>query len=124
MQETSGSIPGSRRSPGGRTGYPLQYSWASLVAQSVKNLSAMQETWVQSLDWEDPREKGMATMYYMATQYSCLENPQGQRSLVGYSPWDHKESDRTERLIAELSSDTKFQLYKVSPRDLLYSIVL
>ena len=42
-------------------GYPLQYSWASLVAQLVKNLPAMQETWVQSLGWEDPLEKGKAT---------------------------------------------------------------
>ena len=43
------------------TGYPLQYSWASLVAQLLKNLHAMQETWVQSLDWDDPLEKGKAT---------------------------------------------------------------
>ena len=42
-------------------GYPLQYSWASLVAQLVKNPPAMQETWVQSLGWEDPLEKGKAT---------------------------------------------------------------
>ena len=42
-------------------GYPLQYSWASLMAQKVKNPSAMWETWVPSLGWEDPREKGMAT---------------------------------------------------------------
>ena len=41
--------------------YPLQYSWASLVAQLVKNLPAMQETWVRTLGWEDPLEKGMAT---------------------------------------------------------------
>ena len=41
-------------------GYPLPYSWASLVAQMVKNLPAMQETWVQSLGWEDPLEEGMA----------------------------------------------------------------
>ena len=41
--------------------HPLQYSWASLVAQLVKNLPAMQETWVQSLGWEDPLEKGVAT---------------------------------------------------------------
>ena len=41
-----GSIPGSGRSPGEGLGYPLQYSWTSLVAQMVKNLSAMQETWV------------------------------------------------------------------------------
>ena len=41
--------------------HPLQYSWASLVAQLVKNLPAMQETWVQSLSWVDPLEKGKAT---------------------------------------------------------------
>ena len=60
MQETR-SIPGSGRSPGEAIGYPLQYSWASLVAQAVKNLLAMQETWVQSLAWENPLEEGMAT---------------------------------------------------------------
>ena len=54
-------IPGSRRSTGEEIGYPLQYSWASLVAQLVKNLPVMQETWVQSLGWEDPLEKGKAT---------------------------------------------------------------
>ena len=56
-----GSIPGLGRSPGEGIGYPLQYSWASLVAQMVKNPPAMQETWVQSLSWEDSLEKGMAT---------------------------------------------------------------
>ena len=56
-----GSIPGSGRSTGEAIGYPLQYSWASLVAQLVKNLLAMQETWVRSLGWEDPLEKGKAT---------------------------------------------------------------
>ena len=55
------SIPGSGRSPGERIGYPLQYSWASLVAQTVKNPPAKQETWVRSLDWKDPMEEGMAT---------------------------------------------------------------
>ena len=43
------SIPGSARSTGEGIGYPLQYSWASLVAQLVKNLPAMQETWVRPL---------------------------------------------------------------------------
>ena len=56
-----GSIPGLERSAGEGIGYPLQYSWASLVAQLVKNLPAMQETWVQPLGWEDPLEKGKAT---------------------------------------------------------------
>ena len=54
-------ILGSGRSAGAGIGYPLQYSWASLVAQLVKNLPAMQETWVQSWSWEDPLEKEKAT---------------------------------------------------------------
>ena len=55
------SIPGSGRSSGEGIGYPLQYSWASLVAQIVKNLPAMQGTWVRSLGWADLLEEGMAT---------------------------------------------------------------
>ena len=55
-----GLIPGSGRSPGEGIGYPVLY-WASLVAQLVKNTPAMWETWVQSLGWEDPLEKGKAT---------------------------------------------------------------
>ena len=55
------SIPGSGRSPGEGIGYRLQYTRASLVAQLVKNLPAMQETWVQSLGWEDALEKRKAT---------------------------------------------------------------
>ena len=55
-----GSIPGWGRSPGKGNGYPLQYSWASLVAQLVKNPPSMWETWVRSLGGEDPLEKGMA----------------------------------------------------------------
>ena len=50
------SVPGSGRSPGDGIGYPLQLSWASLVAQIAKNLPAMQDIWVQSLGWEDPLE--------------------------------------------------------------------
>ena len=53
-----GSIPGLGRSTGEGTGYPLQYSWASLAVQLVKNLPTMWETWVRSLGWEDPLEKG------------------------------------------------------------------
>ena len=55
-----GLIPGLGRSPEEGIGYPLQYSWASLVEQLVKNLPAMRKTWVQSLGWEDPLEKGKA----------------------------------------------------------------
>ena len=57
------SIPGLGRSSGEGIGYALQYSWASLVAQLVKNLSAMRETWIQFLGWEDPLEKEMATHF-------------------------------------------------------------
>ena len=54
-------IPGSGRSTGEGMGYSLQYSWVPLVAELVKNLPAMWETWVRSLGWEDPLEKEKAT---------------------------------------------------------------
>ena len=57
----TGLIPGLRRSSGEGIGYPLQCTWASLVAQLVKNPPAMRETWVRSLGWDDPLEKGKAT---------------------------------------------------------------
>ena len=83
-----GSIPGSGRSAGEGIGYPLQYSRASLVAQLVKNLPATLETWIQSLGWEDPLERGKAT-------HSSI--------LAWRIPWSvqsmgHKELDMTERL--------------------------
>ena len=53
-------ISRSGRSPGEELGYPLQYSWVSLMAQMVKNQPAMQEIWIQSTGWEDPLEEGMA----------------------------------------------------------------
>ena len=74
-------IPGSGRSPEEGIGYPLHYSRASLVAQLVKNPPTMWETWVQSLGWEDPLEKGKAT-------HSSI--------LAWRIPWGHKESDTTE----------------------------
>ena len=61
-----------------------------LVAQMVKNLPEIQETWVQSLGWEDLLEKGVATEEFLPGKFH------GQRRLVGYSPWGHKESDMTE----------------------------
>ena len=57
-----GAIPELGRSAGERIGHLLQYSWVSLVAQLANNLPAMQETWVQSLGWEDPLEKRKATL--------------------------------------------------------------
>ena len=66
---------------------------ASLVAQMLKRLPAMWETWVRSLGREDPLEKEMATHSSILPGES-----HGWRSLVGYSPWGCKESDMTERL--------------------------
>ena len=54
-------IPGLGRSAGKGIGYPLQYFWASLVAQLLKNLLAVWETLLRFLDWKDPLEKGKAT---------------------------------------------------------------
>ena len=62
---------------------------ASLVAQLVKNLPAMRETWVRSLGWGDPLEKGKAT------HSSILA---GRIPWTVYSPWGHQESDTTELL--------------------------
>ena len=92
--EDPGLTAGSGRSAGEGIGYPLQYSWASLVAKTVKNLPAMQETWVQSLDWEDPLEKGKAAH----SSILAFGESHGQRSLVDCSPWAHEESDTTEQL--------------------------
>ena len=54
-------ILGLGSSLGEGIGYPLQYFWASLVAQTVKNLPAMWQIWVRPLGWEDPLEEGMGT---------------------------------------------------------------
>ena len=84
-------IPGSLRSPGEGTDYPLQYSWASLVTQRVKNPLAKWETWVRSLGWEDPPEEGMATHSgFLPGESPWTEEP-GR-------PWGHKEWDMTKRL--------------------------
>ena len=75
-------IPRSGRSPGEELGYPLQYSWASLVAQMVKNPPAMRETWVQSLGWEDPLEEGMAThSSILAWRIQWSKEPGGLQSI-------------------------------------------
>ena len=56
-----GSLPGLGRPSAEGKGYPLQYSWASLVAQLAKNPPTIWETWVRSMGWEDPLEKGKVT---------------------------------------------------------------
>ena len=67
---------------------------ASLVAQRVKNPPAMQETWVQSLGWEDSPRGGHGN----PLQDSCLENPHGQRSLAGYSSWGSQSQTQLKRV--------------------------
>ena len=83
-------IPGSGRSTGEGIGYPHQYSWASLVAQLVKNLPAMWETSVWSLGWEDPLKKGTPTHSSILAWRIPWRIP--------YSSWSRKESDMTEQL--------------------------
>ena len=76
------SIPGLGSSPGEEMGYPLQCSWAFLVAQTVKNLPAMQGTWVQSLGWKDPLEEGMAThSSILAWRIPWTKEPGGLQSM-------------------------------------------
>ena len=79
-----GSIPGSGRSAGERKGYPLQYSWASLVAQLVKNPPAMRETWVGKTPW---RKERILTPVFWPKEF---HGP--------YNPWGHKELDTTGQL--------------------------
>ena len=77
-----GSIPGSGRFTEEEIGYPLQRSWASFVAELVKDLPAMQETWVQSLGWEDPLEKGKAThSSILAWRITWTEEPGRLQSM-------------------------------------------
>ena len=81
--------------------YPEKYIctciYMSLVAQMVKNLPAVQETWVQSLGWEEPLEERMATLSsILAWRIPMDYNPHGQRCLVVYHPWGRRELDMTE----------------------------
>ena len=80
------SIPGWGRSPGERIGYQLQYSWASLVAQSVKESACN----VGDLGSITGSGRSPGGGHGNPLQYSCLENPHGQKSLTGCSPWGRK----------------------------------
>ena len=63
---------------------------AFLMAQMLKNLPVLRKTWVRSLGWEDPLEKGMATQVFLPGEFH------GKKSLAGYSLWGHKDLDMTE----------------------------
>ena len=83
----------------------------SLVAQMVKILPAVQETWVQSLGWEDSlRRERPPTPVFLPGEFH------GQRSLAGYSPWGHKELDMTEQLTLSLFS---FLVNQISMRPVI-----
>ena len=97
----SGSISGSGRSTGEGISYPLQYSWASLVAQLVKNPIAIQETPVRFLGREDLLEKEKAT------HFSILAWKIG----LYYSPWGGKESDTSEPLSRSTSGSFQLRLH-------------
>ena len=88
---------------------------ASLMAQMVTNLPAVREAWVQSLGWEDPLEKGIATPVFLPGEFH------GQRSLEGYSPRGHKESDMTEHT---QMSPTYSMLFLLIPGEGSYSMQL
>ena len=77
------SIPRSGRSPGEGIGYSLQYSWASLVAQRVKNPLAMQETWVLTLGWEDTLEEGVATHSSILSWRIPMDREPGELQSIG-----------------------------------------
>ena len=89
----SGSIPVSARFPGEGIGYLLQYSWVSLLTQMVKNPPATQKTWVQSLYWENPLEKGKVThSNILACRIPWTEEP--GRLLIN-SSWKNKDPRET-----------------------------
>ena len=94
---------------GGMCLIPGQGTKSSLVAQMVKNVSAVWETWVQSLGWEDALEKGMATY----TSIFAWRIPWTEES--GYSPWGCKESDMTEWLSHTHTQGTKI-LHAAGPQ--------
>ena len=134
-----GSIPGSGKSPGEGNGNPLQYSWASLVAQMVKNLPAMWETRVWSLGWEDPLKEGMTTHFsilawriptdrgiWWATVHGVRKirtwlNDSAQRVLALIPPVMTEDQMRTSRLLV-LKVNLR-SLDTISPQ-ILFSLLL
>ena len=100
------SIPGLGRSAGEGIGYPPQYSWASVAAQLVKNLLTMRETWVRSLGWEDPLEKGKGIRSSILawripwTVVHGITKRQTGLSDFHFQPKPHIETRRTEGICA------------------------
>ena len=87
----------------------LNIVWASLVAQTIKNPPAMQETWVLSLGWDYPLEEGMATHSSILIWTIPMTEGPG-----GYSLWGHKESDTMEQL-KHSTAQTSFRSDQIRP---------
>ena len=83
------SIPGLGQSPGEGIGYPLQYYWASLVAQMVKNPPIIWETWVQSMDLEDPQEEGMVTQSKILAWRLAMDRGAWKATVHGLQRFGH-----------------------------------
>ena len=105
-----GLIPGSGRSHGEGIGYPLQYSWASLVAQTIKNPPAMQETWVRKIPW---RRVWQPTPVFLPGESPWTEEPGGLQS-IGLQRVRHDSVTKR----SSFSSPKQFWLkvFKVAPR--------
>ena len=111
-------IPGLGRSSGEGIGYPLEYSWASLVAQLVKNPPAMRETWVRSLGQKDPLEEGVAThSSILAWRIPWTEESGGLQSMgsqrVGHN-WATEHTSHTHPIMNTESIFFFFQLFSPS----------
>ena len=105
------STPGSRRSPGEGIGYPFQYSWASLVAQTVKNLLVMRETWVQSMGWEDPLVEGRATHSSILAWGILMDRGTWQATVHGVSRSLTQLSDYSTALNISVQSLSRVWLF-------------
>ena len=111
-----GSIPGLGRSPGEGIGYPLLYSWASLVAQMIKKPPALRETWVQSLDWEDPLEEGMATHSRILAWRISMDRGAWQVIVHGVA--------KSQTRLSDLAQHTEHQAVKLNLLPLLLRLPL
>ena len=86
-------MQGAERSPREGIGYPPQYSWASLVAQTVKNLPAMQQTWVRFLGWDDSLKRGMATHSSVLTWRNAMDRGAWWATVHGVAKSQTRLSD-------------------------------
>ena len=108
-------IPESRSSPGEGIGYPPHYSWGSLVAHMVKNLSVKQEMQAQSLGWEDPLEEGMAThSSILAWRIPWTEEP-GRLPSMGSQRVRHNLATKQQPCSVELLSLSVHKAWQTLP---------